>query len=626
VTDSGAGGARLPGGDSGTDGGDRAQPEWPLELPETGVCTTEGWCWAAPAPLGNSLDSVWGSGASDVWFVGHGDTGGTLAHFDGANVRGLTGLVSEWGSVVTGTGAKDVWVLGGPHALHYDGQAWARLDPGTTKPLRAAHAVSDKLAFAVGDAGTIVEWDGTAWKPFAGGTTDDLRAVWAFDENDVWTAGTNAYHWNGTGWTSAGACVAFWGDAPKDLFCIRAGVALARWDGTKWTDVGTLSTTPARALWGTGPHDVTVLSRDVTYRYDGTTFGVASAAGGVAYADGYPRTVGLWGASPNTYWAAGSRVTGAPGSLFRLEGTAWAPFGDNLAPDGVACTHQGTAFVGTGIAWTAYYDPSAGNKLARWNGSAYTEYPAGTDQPLLAIDALSAVDVWVTAEGGDVTHWNGTNFTPSNVGAVVDLSALYAASPTSVWAGGEAGSIFEFDGMTWNDRSVKMKSLTQLFGTSPADVWAVGDTTYHRTKDWTAVDLPEEWPRLVAMWGSDPHDLRGVALSADSAETCVMACDSSCKAAVVSWDGDAWRFVAGGAPACGVTTRPVFTSFYSSGTNAWATDGRNTYHWDDSRWTTEALPSDPNDLACGVASDTEQLLVAGPYPIMRRKTLPSVLP
>jgi hypothetical protein len=613
--------------DGGTDGGDggAVDREWPLVLPDKGVCTVEGWCWAAPTPLGDSLSGVWGAGPTDVWFVGHGETG-TLAHYDGTAVRGLTGLSTEWGSVVTGTGANDVWVLGGPHALHYDGAAFTRMDPGTTKPLRAAHAVDAKLAFAVGDAGTIVKWDGVAWAPFGSGTTDDLTAVWAFGEDDVWVAGTNAYHWNGTGWGSAGACVAFWGDAANDLFCIRGGVALARFDGTKWTDVGAIGTTPVRGLWGTGPNDVMVLSRDVTYRYDGKTFAVAAAAGGVAYDDSSPHGVGLWGSSASAYFAAGPRVDGAPGSLFRFDGTAWSAFGENLAPATAPCTHQSTTFVGTGIAWTASSEPATGNKLERWNGTAYTDYSPGTTEPLLAMDALSAVDIWVTAGGGDVTHWDGTDWTPSNVGATTDLSAVYAASATSVWAGGGTGSIFEYDGTTWNDRSVKMKSLTALFGTSPTDVWAVGDVTYHRTKDWDAVELPKAWPRLVALWGTVPDNLRGVALSADSPESCATACDPSCKGAVLAWDGTSFTLLAAGAPACGDTTRPVFTSFYSRGLSAWATDGKSVYHWDDTAWTREVLPGEPGDVACGIASDTAELLVAGPYPVLRQKALSVLSP
>jgi hypothetical protein len=609
-------------GDASADAGSTTTPEWPFVFPANGVCTVSGFCWAAPTPLGNSLEGIWGSGANDVWFAGHVD-GGTLAHWDGTSVRGLTALTEEWGNVVTGTAATDVWVLGGPHALHYDGKDWTRLAPGTDKPLRAAHAVDAKLAYAVGDAGTLVKWDGKHWEPFVSGTTDALGAVWAFADDDVWIAGTNAYHWNGTGWSSAPACVAFWGTAPNDLFCVRAGIALAHYNGTKWTDIAPIPETPVRALWGSGPKDVMVLTKGATYRYNGTTFALAAASGGVSYSDSYPTEVGLWAASATEYWAAGPRVDTAPGSLFHLKGAApWTAFGENLAADGVACAHQGTAFVGTGVAWTATSNPDGVSTLARWNGTDYTPYPPGTDKPLLAIDALSAVDVWVTAAGGDVTHWDGTSFTAGNVGANTDLTALYAASPTSVWAGGGAGSIFEYDGMNWADRSVKkMSALAQLWATAPDDVWAVGDTTYHYTKDWKAVDLPTDWPRLVAVWGNDPKDLRGVALSATAPDSCVDTCGPSCDAAVLAWDGITWTLRATGAPACGDTAQPVFKSFSASKTEAWATDGRNSFHWDDAKWTREPLPTDPHDLACGVASDGQQVLVTGPYPIMRRKSV-----
>jgi hypothetical protein len=203
----------------------------------------------------------------------------------------------------------------------------------------------------------------------------------------------------------------------------------------------------------------------------------------------------------------------------------------------------------------------------------------------------------------------------------VALSSLYAAAPGSVWAGGEAGSIFEYDGDKWTDRSVKMDSLEQLAGTGPSDVWAVGDVTYHFTDKWAKVALPKEWPRLIAVWGSDPSDLRGVALSADSPETCSKTCESTCEGAVLRWDGTEWSVLSPGAPACGTTTRPVFRSFYASGTSAWATDGKYAYRYGGAGWTKEVLPTDPNDSACSVASDGLQMLVLGPYPILRRKAL-----
>jgi hypothetical protein len=264
-----------------------------------------------------------------------------------------------------------------------------------------------------------------------------------------------------------------------------------------------------------------------------------------------------------------------------------------------------------------------GNKLARWDGTAYTEYDPGTDKPLLAVSALSAVDVWVSAEGGDVSHWNGTNWTASNVGATVVLSSLYAASATSVWAGGEAGSIFEYDGAKWVDRSVKMGALAGLWGTSPTDVWAVGDKAYHYTKDWEAVDLPTDWPRLVAIWGHDPEDLRAAALSKDSPDGCATSCEGGCAGALLKWNGTDFSVLQTGAPVCGTTDRPVFLpgSFYSSGTTVWATDGHYAYHWDDVAFTSAILPNDPTDFACGVASDGQQVLVAGPYPLLRRKNV-----
>ena len=73
------------------------------------VCSPDGWCWENPLPQGNSLQAVWGSGASDVWVVGR---AGTILHWDGVGWSPIPSGTSAVLSAVWGSGADDAWAVG----------------------------------------------------------------------------------------------------------------------------------------------------------------------------------------------------------------------------------------------------------------------------------------------------------------------------------------------------------------------------------------------------------------------------------------------------------------------------------------------------------------------------------
>ncbi len=98
-------------------------------------------------------------------------------------------------------------------------QSWVPMTSGTTEDLNDVWMHSPTLAYAVGDAGTVLQYDGTSWQPLDLGTTSNLLAVW------------------GTG--------------PNDVFVAGIGIVL-RYDGVQWavstTDVGTVND-----IWTAGP-------------------------------------------------------------------------------------------------------------------------------------------------------------------------------------------------------------------------------------------------------------------------------------------------------------------------------------------------------------------------------------
>lgn len=136
--------------------------------------------WGRGAP---TLNQLWGSGPADVWAVGElwssaGNTStgggtGTLLHYDGSKWTLVP--VKARGSLdgITGTGPKDVWVVGGLRnvwdpkkyfyteavdpapLLHFDGRSWSSLPSGVTQEGLERIWVGDGQLWAIGHRGGI---------------------------------------------------------------------------------------------------------------------------------------------------------------------------------------------------------------------------------------------------------------------------------------------------------------------------------------------------------------------------------------------------------------------------------------------------------------------------------------
>ncbi|MEA2752105.1 MAG: hypothetical protein QOI41_6248 [Myxococcales bacterium] len=110
-----------------------------------------------------TLESVWGSSASDVWAVG---ALGTIRHITPQDVR------------------------------------WQEVPAPTTETLHAIWGSGPKDIWAVGNAGTILHYDGVSFQPstaqFPIGRKPKLNGIWGSGPNDVWIVGDGvALHYTG---------------------------------------------------------------------------------------------------------------------------------------------------------------------------------------------------------------------------------------------------------------------------------------------------------------------------------------------------------------------------------------------------------------------------------------------
>lgn len=155
-------------------------------------------------------------------------------------------LLSVWGS-----GANDVWVVGGrseldgaPTVLHYRDE-WIRVDAGVTgSDLWAVFGFDGGDVFFAGANGTIVRYRDGAFAPMATPRTGTIFGLWGTGPEDVWAvgdggaAGAIVWHFDGASWSEptlpAGVSRTVFkvhGQGPDDVWMSCADGSVLHWNG-----------------------------------------------------------------------------------------------------------------------------------------------------------------------------------------------------------------------------------------------------------------------------------------------------------------------------------------------------------------------------------------------------------
>jgi trimeric autotransporter adhesin len=284
-------------------------------------------------------------------------------------------------------------------------------------------------------ARSVACWDGSRWTPLAAGFTGTVRTFAVFDDGhgqalfaggDFWGVDDptlmDLARWNGHEWVHAGdgingevRALAVFDDGSGPALYVGgqfqiAGVPgtnhIARWNGTNWSPLAT-----------------------------GMQYGLYTAVNALAVFDE--------GAGPRLF--AGGDFTNAGGvsvhRIARWDGTAWSALGNGMTGGDANVKSLAACDLGSGMAlYASGQFTSAGgvgaNRIARWNGNAWSSLGSGLDvgaSALCAFDdgggvpALYAVGAFQSAGGNSahyVARWNGSW---SAVGGGLDLLASQAA-------------------------------------------------------------------------------------------------------------------------------------------------------------------------------------------------------
>jgi plastocyanin len=298
-----------------------------------------------------------------------------------------------------------------------------------------------------------------------------------------------------------------------------------------------------------------------------------------AYSTGEDTTQGVAVRSDTDVWAVG--LSDAGGFVQQWNGVSWTT---RLGPTttgyffGVAATSTDVWVVGE------RFDSFNGNFISlvrRWDGTSWSTVPtpngpAGTDNRLESVVALSPVDVWAAGQWYDpngtdsgplLIHWDGVSWTEEpppdlSPGGDAQIRELSASGPDEIWAVGTYttntdGSgyhgtlVLNWDGGQWTqipaeDLGTDFDSANFFSGVtalSDTDAWAVGGFG----NDFATQGLIEHWNG--ADWTAVPSPSVGVnsALSGVAALGADDVWAVGRYEAVVSprmfsqhWDGSAW--------------------------------------------------------------------------------------
>lgn len=252
-------------------------------------------------------------------------------------------------SGVWGTGPDDVFAVGGGEqgtVVHYDGQAWSKMDLPAVPLLVWVHGTGPDDVFAVGVGGGAVRYDGSAWTRLDTGTTTDLWGVFAVAPNDVWVVGGDVdegepliLHYDGTTFTpvpvpaaenplSASALFKVWGISDK-LFAVGQRGLILEHQGGQWVNVpaGAEANEDFVSLWGTSEDHIVAVGGRANARvatYDGQSwdtiapFGLGGINGVFMSEPAEALVVGVFGLAGIYDVASGEIVEEDPGTFFDL--------------------------------------------------------------------------------------------------------------------------------------------------------------------------------------------------------------------------------------------------------------------------------------------------------------------
>lgn len=444
------------------------------------VCTANKWCWYNPLPQGNTIQSISGTSATDIWATG---LAGTL--------------------------------------LHYDGQTWSPVASGTQNHLVGVWARAANDAWAVGENGTILRYDGAKWSASTSNTTSNLRSVWGSAENNIWAVGATGtvLHNTGSGWTASpisGVTTGLnrvTGSSATNVWTVGSGGAVARFDGTSWTAMSITGATAANLqdAWAVGTNEVWVVGLSsgngscINARYNGSAWSLATSCTGSS---------NIWGNGVKDVWTLGPLLSQ---SQRNTTGDITQPVAQSILPSGM---YPGFSNPAPTALWGAtpgeVWIGTAEGNLIRRNGDTQTTIltaPPSYGGNFYALAGTgTANDLFVARLDGVVYRYDGRKLNPLPIAGAPSMSYDAWAAPTGeLFLASTNGYVYRFSGNAWSmdNNTLTSSSAFAIGGTAANDYYtgtAAGFIYRFNGSFYTRISPTTAYPPLQALWCRGPSD------------------------------------------------------------------------------------------------------------------------
>jgi hypothetical protein len=432
----------------------------------------------------------------------------------------------------------------------------------TEPDLYRVWGTSDSQIFAVGTAGTILEYDGTRWSKVSSGTGMDFHSVFGVSNVDAWAVGAGVIaHFNGTTWDStfpdpmSYSLNDVWGSG-LDAYQAVGDDAFIQYNGNSWaTETG--APPGAKAISGCSASDIWAVSDiyEEADNWNGTAWQTTSVSN---------QLVGVVCVGSNSVFAVGSS-----GLISPFDGSSWYS-----EISGVTTNLDGIA---NGASLGLFAVGTSGTLLRRVATNFWQVVPTSTTTTTLHSAWVSPTGiVWVVGDSGFIQSFNIASQCPNNgtVGGVetgVDCGGYCGPCPpgqtcrvgfdcaSRICQGGTCTTPTCTDGVqNGNETDVDCGG-----GTCPP--CATGKKCVVNTDcagtDFCTHRICTE-PNLTAIWGASDTDIFAVGSGG----------------AILNYNGTAWSRMTSG------TSNDFLAIYGTSSSDVWAVGSDVLAHFDGTSW------------------------------------------
>ncbi len=323
---------------------------------------------------------------------------------------------------------------------------WSLVFEVEDSPLYSVWSPNPRLAWAVGERGTALQFNGTSWRQSPRVVEDTLFTIGGSSGDAIWAGGGR----------------------PGDPFGAGKQGVLTHFDGSEWR---------------------------VVHRFESDTVRDIDIDGDVGYAVGdFGRLLmlssGDWEELPQRIPATGYQRVRAIVSAGD-SGQLWVGGDDGVVHqvDGggtISWAHPptaltGIAFGGDNLGWAV-----DGNEAMRYSHGVWlSEAVESRLNQMLDIDAISSSMAWAVGSTGTILRWNGSVWSETESPTKQTLSRVRAVTSNLAWASGSTrigdlwqSTLLQFDGVewkvVWHRAGGREVQINDIDGVSPDAGWVAG--------------------------------------------------------------------------------------------------------------------------------------------------------